>query len=126
MARRKARACPEGPLWTRAKETVPWSLAVAEAIVARVAAGEVLYAVLREEGMPTPQSVGKWAKANAEFFPIPIRQDDLADHFADAIAEYRHALQLNQDYAEAHNNLGNALWDKGQLDAAHGGGLQRG
>src|SRR5437763_1585988 len=51
MARRKARACPEGPLWTRAKETVPWSLAVAEAIVARVAAGEVLYAVLREEGM---------------------------------------------------------------------------
>ena len=26
------------------------------------------------------------AKAGAEFFPIPIRQDDLADHFADAIA----------------------------------------
>jgi len=25
-------------------------------------------------------------KAGAEFFPIPIRQDDLADHFADAIA----------------------------------------
>jgi len=27
------------------------------------------------------------AKANAEFFPIPIRQDDLADHFADAILQ---------------------------------------
>jgi asparagine synthase (glutamine-hydrolysing) len=27
------------------------------------------------------------AKANAEFVPIPIRQDDLADHFADAIAQ---------------------------------------
>jgi asparagine synthase (glutamine-hydrolysing) len=26
------------------------------------------------------------AKAGANFFPIPIRQDDLADHFADAIA----------------------------------------
>ena len=26
------------------------------------------------------------AKAGAEFFPIPIRQDDLADHFADAIS----------------------------------------
>ncbi len=25
------------------------------------------------------------ARAHAEFFPIPIRQDDLADHFADAI-----------------------------------------
>jgi asparagine synthase (glutamine-hydrolysing) len=27
------------------------------------------------------------AKAGAEFFPIPIRQDDLADHFPDAIAQ---------------------------------------
>jgi asparagine synthase (glutamine-hydrolysing) len=27
------------------------------------------------------------AKAGAEFFPIPIRQDDLADHFADAIRQ---------------------------------------
>ena len=26
-------------------------------------------------------------KAGAEFFPIPIRQDDLADHFSDAIAQ---------------------------------------
>jgi asparagine synthase (glutamine-hydrolysing) len=27
------------------------------------------------------------AQAGAEFFPIPIRQDDLADHFADAISQ---------------------------------------
>jgi asparagine synthase (glutamine-hydrolysing) len=27
------------------------------------------------------------AKVGAEFYPIPIRQDDLADHFADAIAQ---------------------------------------
>jgi len=27
------------------------------------------------------------AKAGAEFFPIPIRQDDLADHFSDAIVQ---------------------------------------
>jgi asparagine synthase (glutamine-hydrolysing) len=27
------------------------------------------------------------AKAEADFFPIPIRQDDLADHFADAISQ---------------------------------------
>ena len=27
------------------------------------------------------------ARAGAEFFPIPIRQDDLADHFADAILQ---------------------------------------
>ena len=27
------------------------------------------------------------AKVGADFFPIPIRQDDLADHFADAILQ---------------------------------------
>ena len=27
------------------------------------------------------------AKAGAEFFPIPMKQDDLADHFADATAQ---------------------------------------
>jgi len=27
------------------------------------------------------------AKAGAEFIPIPIRQDDLADHFVDAIIQ---------------------------------------
>ena len=55
------------PKWTRTRETVAWSEAVAEAILERVAAGEVLYAVLREDGMPTPQSVGRWARERAEF-----------------------------------------------------------
>src|ERR1700748_2481589 len=69
MAERKprARACPEGPKWTRVKATVPWSEAVAEAIVERVAGGEMLYAVCREDGMPTAQSVGRWAKERADF-----------------------------------------------------------
>ena len=67
MARRKARACPEGALWTRVKETVAWSEPVAEAIWARVAAGEPLYTVLRDEGMPTSQSVGRWVKERPEF-----------------------------------------------------------
>lgn len=69
MAQRKPRerACPEGPKWTRVKETVAWSDAVAQAILERVAAGEPLYAVCREAGMPTPQSVGRWAKDRPEF-----------------------------------------------------------
>jgi hypothetical protein len=46
---------------------VAWSDAVAEAILARVAGGEMLYPVCRDEGMPTPQSVGRWAKDNAAF-----------------------------------------------------------
>jgi tetratricopeptide (TPR) repeat protein len=37
---------------------------------------------------------------------------------AKAIAEYREAIRLKPDYAEAHNNLGNALAGKGQLDKA--------
>jgi hypothetical protein len=54
-------------LWTRVKETVAWSPEVAEAIVGRVASGEALYAVLREEGMPTSQSVGRWVRERPEF-----------------------------------------------------------
>jgi hypothetical protein len=63
----RERACPEGPKWTRVKATVAWSEAVAQAILDRVAGGEMLYAVCREAGMPTPQSVGKWARDNPEF-----------------------------------------------------------
>jgi len=46
---------------------VRWSAAVGAAICARVAAGELLYQVLAEDGMPTPQTVGRWAKDRAEF-----------------------------------------------------------
>ena len=37
---------------------------------------------------------------------------------AEAVAQYQEALRLKPDYAEAHNNLGNALRDQGQLAAA--------
>jgi tetratricopeptide (TPR) repeat protein len=36
----------------------------------------------------------------------------------EAIAEYREAIRLKKDYAEAHNNLGIALYAKGALDEA--------
>ena len=36
----------------------------------------------------------------------------------EAIAEYREAIRLKPDFAEAHNNLGNALQAKGKLDEA--------
>ena len=35
-----------------------------------------------------------------------------------AILKYREAIRLNPEYAEPHNNLGNALYDKGDLDGA--------
>jgi transposase-like protein len=53
--------------WARTRGTVKWSPRVAARIVARVAQGETLYAVLREPGMPTPQSVGRWALENRDF-----------------------------------------------------------
>jgi hypothetical protein len=51
----------------RVKATVAWSQEVAEAIVARVAGGEALYAVLRDAGMLTSQSVGRWVRERPEF-----------------------------------------------------------
>jgi len=36
----------------------------------------------------------------------------------EAISQYREAIRLKPDYAEACNNLGNALSDKGQFDEA--------
>jgi hypothetical protein len=47
--------------------SVRWSAALGRTICARVAAGEVLYVVLREPGMPTPQSVRTWARERADF-----------------------------------------------------------
>ena len=38
--------------------------------------------------------------------------------YDEAVACYRRALELKPDYAEAHNNLGNALKDQGKLDEA--------
>ena len=36
----------------------------------------------------------------------------------EAIVHYQKALQINPDYAEAHNNLGNALRQMGRMDEA--------
>ena len=36
----------------------------------------------------------------------------------EAVAIYRKALAIKPDYAEAHNNLGNALKELGRLDEA--------
>jgi Flp pilus assembly protein TadD len=37
---------------------------------------------------------------------------------SDAIDEYKEALRINPDYAEAHNNLGNALVQTGRASEA--------
>jgi hypothetical protein len=47
--------------------SVRWSAALARRICERVAGGEVLYGVLREDGMPSAQSVAVWARARPEF-----------------------------------------------------------
>jgi len=47
--------------------SVRWSAALGRTICERVARGELLYAVLREQGMPTPQSVVRWARERADF-----------------------------------------------------------
>ena len=36
----------------------------------------------------------------------------------EAIGQFQKALEINPNYAEAHNNLGNALLQKGQVDEA--------
>ena len=36
----------------------------------------------------------------------------------EAIAHFQKALQINPDYADAHNNLGSALLRKGKVDEA--------
>ena len=53
--------------WARVREIAPWSEALGRTICERVAGGEMLYPVLRERGMPTPQSVGRWVKERPEF-----------------------------------------------------------
>lgn len=51
----------------RHRTPVRWSKALGERLCARLAAGELLYRILREPGMPTPEAVAKWAKARPEF-----------------------------------------------------------
>jgi len=63
-----AGAAAPGPVkWLRTKASAHWSPELARRIVERVGAGEMLYRVLRDEGMPTPQTVARWARERAEF-----------------------------------------------------------
>jgi hypothetical protein len=61
--------CPErAPArWVRRRGVVRYSDEVAERLIARVAAGAVFYEVCREPGMPTSQTIGRWAKSRPEF-----------------------------------------------------------
>jgi Flp pilus assembly protein TadD len=42
----------------------------------------------------------------------------VAGRTSDAIDEYKEALRINPDYAEAHNDLGNALVQTGRASEA--------
>ncbi|MFZ5718932.1 MAG: hypothetical protein ACOY5Y_05620 [Pseudomonadota bacterium] len=66
---REDAACPERApgKWVRRRGVVKYSEALAERLCARVAAGEMFYVVCREPGMPTPQSVGRWARERPDF-----------------------------------------------------------
>lgn len=49
------------------REYVTWSEELGRAICARLAAGELLYVICQEPGMPTAEAVAKWAKAKPAF-----------------------------------------------------------
>jgi len=51
----------------RRRAYVRYSKAVAERLLARLAAGELLYRIARDPDMPTPEAVAKWAKERPEF-----------------------------------------------------------
>ncbi len=49
------------------REAVPYDPELGRTICERVAAGELLYELCREPGMPTAQSVGVWARKREDF-----------------------------------------------------------
>ena len=49
-------------------------------------------------------------------FLILHRTGEITSTYEDAIQNYREALTIKPDYAEAYNNLGNVLLDQGALD----------
>lgn len=51
----------------RRRTAVAYDPKLAQALCARVAAGEVLYTLCRQPGMPTSQSVRMWTKKHADF-----------------------------------------------------------
>ena len=62
-----AGAEPGPAKWRRTRASAHWSAALAARIVERVGEGELLYRVLRDEGMPTPQTVARWARERPAF-----------------------------------------------------------
>jgi hypothetical protein len=57
---------PAGPAGRR-KPYARYSPALAKTLCERLAAGELLYRIAREPGMPTPEAVAKWARAKPDF-----------------------------------------------------------
>jgi len=62
-----AARAPARRRYERGRDSVPWSKALASRICERLAAGELLYDICEEAGMPTPQSVGRWARERPKF-----------------------------------------------------------
>jgi hypothetical protein len=62
---------PEGTgataLAPRRRAYVRWSEALGRRICRRLRAGELLYAICREPGMPTAEAIAKWAKEKPDF-----------------------------------------------------------
>ena len=56
-----------GAVVTQHRVYVRWSDAVAERLLARLAAGEFLYRIACDADMPTPEAVAKWAKERPAF-----------------------------------------------------------
>jgi hypothetical protein len=67
MDREGGAAEASGAVVTQRRVYVRWSDAVAERLLARLAAGEFLYRIARDDGMPTPEAVAKWAKERPAF-----------------------------------------------------------
>jgi hypothetical protein len=59
----------ERPAWRRGERRiyVRYSAALAKTICERLAAGELIYRISRDEGMPTPEAVQKWARERPDF-----------------------------------------------------------
>jgi len=53
--------------WTQARRRVRWSAGLGLELCERISRGELFYQICREDGMPTPQTVGRWAKEKESF-----------------------------------------------------------
>lgn len=67
MAEGGGPGAPAAGRYVRTRDAVAWSAELGKRICERVARGELLYAVCRARGMPTAQSVGRWARERPDF-----------------------------------------------------------